>query len=171
MTTCQGRDCHNLLRPQPVGIRPLKWCSDRCRKTKYSVPCEDCGKPLSGSDGRGPNAPRHCPPCANVRIGAEVKVWTPGAVVAAMREWAREFGEPPSLMDWNPSEARNRLHDPARAERFEALHGRYPSVTSVVHEFGTWNAGMVAAGFEPRAPHGGGGNGNRQRSMRAKVTA
>jgi hypothetical protein len=98
---CQA--CGVALRPNRG--RPRKWCSDRCRKTQYSAPCADCGKPLNGSGGRGPNAAKRCAACAAVASGEERKIWTRDAIVLAIQEWAYEYGEPPGVADWNPYQA------------------------------------------------------------------
>lgn len=173
-TTCQGRGCHNLLLPKhmrgPAVRREVLWCSDRCRKTKYSVPCVDCGEPLNGSDGRGPNAPMRCVLCSGRWNGSERKVWTRAAIVLAMQEWAAEYGDAPAMPDWDPTQAEI-INDSARADRFRAAAGRWPTTTTVFKEWRSWNTALVAAGFQPRAPHGGGGNEQRMRSMRAKAAA
>jgi hypothetical protein len=41
----------------------------------------------------------------------------------------------------------------------------------VIGEFGSWNAAIAAAGFEPRAAHGGGGNQLRRRKVRERTAA
>lgn len=175
VSTCQGRDCCNVLRPRelrPAGPghnRPLLWCSERCRKTKYSASCLDCGAPLNGSDGRGPNAPARCFACARVYDGARRKVWTRERIIAAIQEWATVYGEPPASPDWNPYHARVEFGDLERAARFEDANGRWPSSQTVIDEFGSWNAGIAAAGFAPRPPGGGGGNELRSRRARAVV--
>jgi hypothetical protein len=73
------------------------------------------------------------------------------------------------MPDWNPWQARDRLGDEARARRFES--GHWPWYTSVVIRFGSWNAGIRAAGFTPRANHGGGGNIYRRRDLRKTQAA
>jgi hypothetical protein len=89
-------------------------------------------------------------------------------VTAKFREWAELYGGPPAGPDWDPWRARN-LHDEARARRFEV--GDWPCTSSVYEVFGSWGAAMIAAGFEPRAPHGGAGNQFRMRSMRERTAA
>lgn len=169
--TCQGRSCTNETPIDQRNGEPRKWCSEKCRKTKYSVPCVDCGYPLNGSDGRGENAAMRCNQCASIKSGDERKIWTPQAVVLAMQEWAAEYGEPPSSHDWDSWHAEHVLHDPARADRFRSADGRWPTLTSVCRAWGSWNAAIEAAGFAPRLPHGGGENVQRRRSQRAKATA
>ena len=131
------------------------WCSDRCRKTQYSRPCVDCGTLLNGSDGRGPNASQRCPTCA-IRHAKETglrKVWTRDRLLAAIQAWAECYGGPPAICDWDPTRARENLHDTAREARYFA--GDWPHAHTVIREFGSWSAGLEAAGFTARAAHGG----------------
>jgi len=166
MSVCDG--CGAELPPPRNPGPPRRWCSGRCRKkTLYSRPCVDCGAPLNGNAGNGPSAPTRCPACSNVVSGTARKVWTREAILMAIRDWALEYGEPPSMPDWDPWRARHRLGDDGRARRFEAADGRWPNFTVPVLEFGSWNAAIAAAGFEPRARGGGGGNNARRRKAAA----
>lgn len=168
MSVCKGCGTELAPRDPHVPAPPRKWCSERCRKqTLYSRPCADCGKPLNGSNGTGPNAYVRCQPCGAKHSGAERKVWTREAIVAAIREWVDTYGEPPAANDWNVHGTRHWLHDEARARRFEEADGHWPSHNSVFREFHSWNAALVAAGFDPRSPHGGDGNQFRQRRLAA----
>lgn len=167
MSVCQG--CGTTL-PPSKGPVPRKWCSDRCRKqTLYGGTCVDCGATTNGSDGRKPE-PR-CGTCSARRVGHANKVWTRDGILAAIRAWADEYGEPPAQTDWNPHHARRILHDDARARRFEDANGRWPTFKTPIREFGSWNAAIVAAGFAPRPCHGGGENARRQRSVRERQAA
>ena len=85
--------------------------------------------------------------------------------MAAIRAWERQYGEPPARPDWSPTAAAY-IGDLTRIRRFRA--GDWPWAGSVVCEFGSWNAGILAAGFEPRAP-GGAGNVARRRNQRVKT--
>lgn len=60
-------------------------------------------------------------------------LWTPDAIVAAMQEWARTNGRAPTAREWWG--AKNGYHR--------------PSTTVVRKRFGSWNAGITAAGFAP----------------------
>lgn len=76
--------------------------------------------------------------------------FTRAEILAAIRAWAARHGAPPTLADWEPSRAR-RLGHAWRAERFHA--GTWPTAGMVAREFGTFGAGIAAAGFaRPRAP-------------------
>lgn len=158
---CAG--CGAALAPSD-GARPRKWCSERCRKASYAFQaCMDCGQPTSRGPANGYVAEPRCPTCSC----AHRKIWTPAAVLQAIREWAAIHGEPPALPDWDPWRARHVLHDDARARRFEDAQRRWPSFKVVCTEFGSWNAAIEAAGFEPRAATGGRGNAARRRAKAA----
>lgn len=165
MGACQtcGAALTQRVLPQGGG-RPRKFCSERCRKAQYSRPCVDCGKPMNGSDGCGPRAPLRCTRCNGVFVGEANRIWTRESILAAVRKWAVMYGSPPAMPDWDAWFARNMLHDEDRARRSHEVGSHWPSVTTVVRAFGTWNAAIAAAGFEPRAPHGG-GNQQRKRSV------
>lgn len=141
----------------------------KARKRRYDQPCVDCGVTTSGSEGLR-DEPR-CLRCAMIRDADARRIWTPEKVVERIREWAELYGEPPAATDWNPTQARQFKHDEARARRFEDADGHWPHHTSVVRQCGSWNAAIVAAGFEPRVAHGGGGNQHRRQSVRRKAAA
>lgn len=68
-------------------------------------------------------------------------------------EWTRLFGETPTALDWNLSMARSKA-SPERLRLIESRHeGQlWPSSSSVVVEFGSWNAMMDAAGLPKLKP-------------------
>jgi hypothetical protein len=68
-------------------------------------------------------------------------------IIARVQDWARLYGGPPTIRDWDPSRAR-RSGQGWRAERFEA--GAWPSVSMVRRQFGSFNAAVQAAGLAPR---------------------
>ena len=55
-------------------------------------------------------------------------------IVSAVRRWTEEYGEAPTMADWEPARAR-RLGQGWRADRFE--NGQWPSVRVVRLQFGT----------------------------------
>lgn len=119
--------------------RPRKWCSDRCRKTQYDLVCGDCGGRVYGSN-PGRMADRSRPRCAQCTV-AHSTVWTPDAIVCAIQEWADEHGGVP----------------PTATDSFTSGRDALPAVTTVQKAMGSWNAAIIAAGFEPHAigPVGG----------------
>lgn len=136
----------------------------RARKDALTGACVVCGARTSGSDGKR-EEPR-CVRCSAIKNGQNRKRWTRAAIIQAMQDWANRYGEPPAGADWNSTQARYELRDESRAVRYEceSAAGRCPHVSSVVRAFGSWNAALAEAGFEPRAPHGGHGNAQRRRT-------
>lgn len=96
---------------------------DRERKQRRSRPCVDCGKTVTNS---GSEPPERCIACRK-RFEREQRHWTRERLIAAVREFADRHGRAPKSTDW-PAGPR-----PAVAQR----------------EFGSWNAMIEAAGFEP----------------------
>lgn len=124
------------------------WCDDpdgakkRARFAQWDGKCIDCGGRTSGCDGPG-TAPERCIDCFN-RLRHDDAV---GRVLAAIQKWADEHGGiPPNAADWNVAQARALGHYD-RVSEFE--HGDWPATTEVRRLFGSWNAGIEAAGFEP----------------------
>lgn len=157
---CQAHGCPNPLPPSTRPAPDRKWCSESCRKSQYAAACVDCGAPTSGGEGR--KADPRCGHCANIKAGRDRKVWTREAIIIAIQEWAVTYGDYPGLADFVPTTAR-RHRDFARAQRFVAAEGRYPHGNTVIAEFGSWNAAIRSAGFEPRVANGGAGNADRRR--------
>ena len=105
------------------------WISDpgghrlRARKDSYRGCCSECGRPTDGSSGPG-RAPTVCINCLT---------WTREAVLMAFQEWAdANVGLPPRCQDCRNS------------------NGALPLEPSVARLFGSWNEGLLAAGFELR---------------------
>jgi Homing endonuclease associated repeat len=62
--------------------------------------------------------------------------WTERRIREALWDWEAEHGRPPTHDEWVAA-------DPAR---------RRPTAETVKGVFGSWNAGLEAAGFEARGP-------------------
>lgn len=137
--TCAG--CHNTL---GAGHHPRrKWCSERCRKASYGQPCVDCGtRTVHGAESARVPEPR-CATCS----AAHRRIWTPDRILDRIKAWEAEHGTAPAVADWCPYIARP---DEQRAARFK--QGGWPSKTTVIDEFGSWNAAIAAAGLTPRSP-------------------
>ena len=71
----------------------------------------------------------------------------PGAVLDAIREWVRRYGEVPTLADWDPARAR-RLGQDWRIARYHA--GDWPSTRTVITRFGSMSKAVELAGLSPR---------------------
>ena len=70
------------------------------------------------------------------------------AVLDAMVEWTRRYGDLPTMADWDPYRAR-RLGQDWRIARYH--QGDWPSARSVSAHFGSFGAAAAAAGLVPRA--------------------
>lgn len=138
---CSRKTVQHLLN-DPTGAKA------RTRKARYGGRCEVCGAATDGSNGRA-KAPKLCVTHSK-RLGRN-KVWTREVLISTIRAFSDEFGRPPAITDWNDFLAGQKgLHD--RAERFRQRTD-WPSFSTVVREFGSWSAGIQAAGFEPRPAH------------------
>jgi hypothetical protein len=150
MSVCHG--CGTPVEQRSHGRR-RKWCSDRCRKvTLYSRPCLDCGATVN-LDGRVTDPNVRCVECSVAHIRAGSRQW----ILDSFAEWHRLFGVPPAAGDWNPSRARRMMKRPddyfgRTLARHDSTGRRWPSTTLVANHFGTWNAALSAAGFEPLTP-------------------
>jgi hypothetical protein len=108
--------------------------------------CEDCGAAVDGGDGSKSSS--RCPACAAVAR----TFWTRDLIIEKICEWAERYGRPPSAIDWDTSTCR-RHPDMTEAtkqrklDRFE--EGNWPYTGYVAVRFGSWAAGLRAAGFEP----------------------
>jgi hypothetical protein len=72
----------------------------------------------------------------------------PDAIIDAIIEWTRRYGDVPSMADWDPVRAR-RLGQEWRIPRYH--DGDWPSARSVAHHFGSFASAVSAAGLMPRA--------------------
>ena len=84
--------------------------------------CSDCGNRTR--DYRS----QRCRECRT----EHVLYWTRGRIVAALRAWTDEHGRSPAQIDW-------RVSSP-----------EHPCFSQVRDRFGSWNAGLAAAGLERR---------------------
>jgi hypothetical protein len=75
------------------------------------------------------------------------RVFSREDILGAIREWERLYEEPPAMTDWAPARARRLGHE-WRAQRYYA--GSWPHLTTVLKQFGTFNAAVKAAGLQPR---------------------
>jgi hypothetical protein len=119
----------------------------RARKDSYRGICQDCGAATDGSNGAAA-APNYCWECAP----AHHAIWTCERIVEKIHEWAELYGRPPGVMDWSPNHARRHpsLSQELKQRKIERFGvGRWPSVEAVYRYFGSWTAGLAAAGFSP----------------------
>jgi hypothetical protein len=73
----------------------------------------------------------------------------PDAVIVAIREWVRRYGDVPTLADWDPVRARRLGHE-WRIVRYR--HGDWPSLRTVAHHFGSLGNAIRRADLQPRSP-------------------
>jgi hypothetical protein len=71
----------------------------------------------------------------------------PDAILTALVEWTRRYGDVPAMADWDPHRAR-RLGQYWRIARYR--QGDWPSARSVAHHFGSFTEAVIAAGLLPR---------------------
>lgn len=134
-----------------------KWCSDYCRKqANYSSTCADCGGHVPYSGHAEPS--KRCGACEKQRIHREAYERLTGEI----RRWHRLFGQPPAAFEWNLAavawkqrtyaegrgSGRHADVAVARIKRAHDEHGPWPATNAVVEFFGSWSAGIEAAGFE-----------------------
>lgn len=96
------------------------------RKERQRRPCP-CGRAMILT----PEALR-CVQCRNEVISAERVRWTPARVVGGFQRFYFEHGLPPTQDNIARYQTEN-----------------YPSIPAVVRHFGSWEAGVRAAGFKP----------------------
>lgn len=94
----------------------------------YGGTCRGCGATTSGASGPK-KAAKYCPACAGYRR----KEWTKETVIVAIEKWADRHGRQPSATEWIRSGG-----------------DVFPSATTVMTIFDTWNAAIIAAGFRPQ---------------------
>lgn len=73
----------------------------------------------------------------------------PEAILTALIEWTRRYGDVPTMADWDTARAR-RLGQEWRIARYH--QGDWPSAASVRFHFGTFAKAADAAGLVPRSP-------------------
>jgi hypothetical protein len=71
----------------------------------------------------------------------------PEAILTALIEWTRRYGDVPAMADWDTHRAR-RLRQYWRIARYQ--QGDWPSARSVGHHFGSFTNAVLTAGLLPR---------------------
>jgi hypothetical protein len=71
--------------------------------------------------------------------------WNRERIVAALRAWAQRHGRAPTMQEWQKM-------PPSSPPGYE--HRPRPVAETVKAAFGSWSAGLAAAGLEPRTPGG-----------------
>jgi hypothetical protein len=74
--------------------------------------------------------------------------WSAELVLAALVDWQREFGRAPRSWEWSPGSARAAGQGSALGvRRWSREYPRWPGAGTVCHYFGSWSAGLEAAGL------------------------
>jgi hypothetical protein len=136
-----GRSRANALLIDPEGTDAWR------RRHKRRGICRRCGGPTYS--GGAVELPTHCRRCDRALRGEKAR----GQIVRAIQDWANRYGAPPGAMDWNVPFAREK----ASRDRLNTILNRHndrswPVASGVQAVFGSWNAAIKAAGFEPTAP-------------------
>jgi hypothetical protein len=111
-----------------LGITP-----DTARRYRTCGTCPRCG---------GPKVKPHSAMCVDCRNSdvpsqAELQAW----VIERMQTWTHQTGQPPRASDWCCSMD-------GTESRWEREYSMWPAVPTVQRAFGSWNAGIAAAGLE-----------------------
>ncbi len=122
----------------PVSREKHLASSRRAKQARTGI-CADCGGPTryNGHSRKEPLSFR-CAACHLARHNspealAERTVWSREKIIEAIQRWGAEHDDSPRTTDFNGAPD-------------------YPSLTTVIKYFGTWNNAIEAAGFEPRLP-------------------
>lgn len=121
----------------------------------YAAIAPDPDDPLEAAFAAAP-APEHGPPTVNASDRTHKNRrdrYTHDEIIAAILRWADDHDEPPAQADWNPALLRRHARVMAakavghlqRIAEYDS--GDWPSSTTVVKYFGSWNAALAAAGF------------------------
>ena len=122
----------------PASAEKALAASRRSKAARRGV-CEDCGgETRYGGHRLKGGVSRICAACQLKRLNspeaiAERTVWPIESIIEAIQRWGAEHGEPPRIRDFH-------------------IQSGYPSFSTVIKRFGTWNQAIEAAGFEPRLP-------------------
>jgi hypothetical protein len=73
--------------------------------------------------------------------------WSRERVLEALCDWAREMGQAPRQHEWAVAHAREIGLEQGLVRRWIAEYPRWPSNATVVRYFGSWSAGLEAAGL------------------------
>lgn len=81
-------------------------------------------------------------------LGMNMREWS----IHKARDWTNAYGVPPVSMDWNLRGARTKFAEERLAE-LERRHREalWPSTTTVLSQFDSWNSFLAEAGLEPVA--------------------
>jgi hypothetical protein len=106
---------------------------ETARAYRHAGICPRCGGPKVRHDART------CVLCVHADAPSidEVRAW----VVERLRAWTDETGTPPRATDWSCAMD-------GTESRWEREYAMWPTIPTVQRAFGSWNAGLAAAGLE-----------------------
>jgi hypothetical protein len=119
------------------------WRAERFEDGAWPTAALVCGrfKRFNAAVQRAGLTPRRAPS----RVAANLA--GPAAILSALVEWTRRYGDVPTMADWDPHRAR-RLGPYWRIARYQ--QGDWPSARSVAHHFGSLSNAVLSAGLVPR---------------------
>lgn len=117
---------------------------------KHRTACYVCGA-VTNSGTPSKSDGTRCRSCSDAEAAEAGRVW----MIRRIRDWYYRFGQPPTAPDWNRAEYCRLLHPAAADRQHAAAAEQWPSTNGVVNAFGSWNAGVEAAGFTPVRSGGG----------------
>lgn len=81
----------------------------------------------------------------STRDGLVLETWTEAQIIAALKNYVRRHGIVPSIPDWS------RRTSTWAGDDLAVMAWR-PSYSTIRRVFGSWTAGLAAAGLQPRSP-------------------
>lgn len=118
----------------------------RSRRKRYEGTCSVCGARTTGCNGRDA-APTLCAEHAREQQREVLLYWTRERILAAIHEWVEEYGRRPVATDWL-RQVEGSLGQYVKAPRSQWVGSRrWPPVSSVQREFGSWANALEAAGL------------------------
>jgi hypothetical protein len=112
--------------------------ADRRRRARYAGACAECGGPTSGAHGPR-STPARCQSCARTPS------WSDEAIVDALRTAAARLDRTPTVYDLSPALAQR----DGRTSLIQSDRGHWPSTATIARRYGSFRAGLRAAGLEP----------------------
>ena len=117
------------------------------RRRKNHGRCKSCG--AKTFNGGSVDVPAQCARCFRRERHEKAQA----RVIHAIQRWVGLYGKPPTAMDWDLSTARSKAVPERLAEIEERHRGHdWPYPENAQRLFGSWNAAIRAAGFEPVRP-------------------
>ncbi len=140
-------ECPKMIDWEPARARRLgqEWRAERFESGRWpsaKIVCGQFGNFNSAIRAAG-LTPRRTPSRQRPNLSG------PEAILTALLEWTRRYGDVPTMADWDPARAR-RLGQEWRTARYH--QGDWPSAASVRFHFGSFAKAVDAAGLVPRSP-------------------